>query len=213
MSNENKRPERRQNQKEPLLDPTTEDSGQLEEKPMRRVTDRFGDQRRKPGALLIEAIRQRIVAKGISAAEAAEECGLGYKYFTALMAGDRSFASLKHDNFRLIARFLRTSVVQVMVWAEAIGLEDFHTEEDIFDLLEASFVKMRKDQKWGALLPPVRIWDEAATEIKIAMVLMYEKLAERTLLEKVKVGRVVDSEEILQGLAGHAAVSKKQEPS
>ena len=145
-----------------------------------------------PGRILIEAIRMEMATRELSVAQAAEACGLGYKYFSALMAGDRPFSHLKYENFRPIAKFLHTSVIQVMVWADAIGLEDFHNEDSLPYLLQVSFIKMRNDPHWGILLPSSEIWEHSALEIKIALILMYEKLSGDMLLDKVKVGNVTD---------------------
>ena len=145
-----------------------------------------------PGRILMEAIRMQMASQGLSAAGAANACGLGYKYFAALMAGGRLFGHLKHENFRQIAKFLHTSVIQVMVWADAIGLNDFHVEEDLPYLLQVSYIKMRNDPHWGILLPSNDVWEKSHEDMKIALVLMYEHLVCEVLLEKIKVGPVTD---------------------
>lgn len=146
------------------------------------------------GRLLRDALRYQMCRNICSMSDAAIACGVGYKYFSALMAGDRPFSHLKHEKYRLIALFLKTSVVQVMVWADAISLEDFHAEEDRGLLLEASYIKMRHDQNWGVLLPRREVWDQADPSMKIALVRMYEALAGRALLDKVKAGPLEDDE-------------------
>lgn len=147
---------------------------------------------RQAGKILIEAIRLEMAARQISAAKAAEECGLGYKYFSALMTGGRLFAHLKHEHFSPIAKFLRTSVIQIMVWAGLIGLEDFHNNDSLPYLLQVSYIKMRNDPHWGMLLPSNDIWEAAPIEMKIPLILMYEKLVGDVLLDKVNVGPVID---------------------
>lgn len=145
------------------------------------------------GGVLIEALRHRGVELGMSTAEIAEQLGLSYSYYSALITGRRPIPSIRSETFRAAAAFLRTSVVQVLIWAEAISLLDFHYADTLADSLDVSFAKMHRDPEWGAVVPPLPIWNETPVQSKLAIVLLYERLANKRLLERANAGPIVDS--------------------
>jgi len=144
------------------------------------------------GAVLIEAIQKRSVELSMSLAETASILQVSYTYFSALASGRRPISQIKRPVFERIAEFLRVPFVQVLIWAEVVSVEDFVYKETLEQDLDVSYAKMLHDSHWGGIVPDRETWAGTPLRSKLAIVLMYEKIADKRLLEKVKVGKILD---------------------
>lgn len=156
------------------------------------VADVHEEGKKIVGAVLIEAIQKRGIELRLNNSEAATQLGISYTYFSALLTGRRPISQLHRDVLKRIAAFLRVPLVQVLIWAEVISIEDFSYHETLEEELEVSYAKMVRDPHWGGIVPVREVWETTPVEARLAIILLYEKIAEKRLLEKVKVGRIVD---------------------
>ena len=140
---------------------------------------------KKAGDVLREYIRVRAAEQNLSMQEVANTVGMSYIYLTSLLSRTRSFHGLNIDLKRAIGKFLGVPLVQVLIMAEELSIEDFVYEMTRDDRLKLSLKKMRLDPAYASISVSDEAWDATPDEVKICVALLYERVCNDKILEKV----------------------------
>lgn len=143
------------------------------------------------GAALVEAIEAECKTQGIEPRELFSRFEMQPSYWTAILSRNRSIQAVHRTRLEQMANFLGKSMIEVMSLAELVEPGDFVVRATIEDQLNAAYIKFKTDPMWAALAPKPESWDIAPRDVKVAFVLLYERLFGEELLTKSKIHTTV----------------------
>lgn len=130
------------------------------------------------------AIRRRATKTGTKIAELALMIGLSPSYFTSMLGPRGNWSALNRHHYDVIASFLGIPYINVLMLAGVVVSDDFFMPSDLDSSLEKVYSAMTEDPAWCGLAPTKDEWSAESTKMKILIALMYEKLTEKTLMQK-----------------------------
>jgi hypothetical protein len=150
------------------------------------------------GTALVQAIEAEAERRGLDPKDLGEVFELQPSYWGAILQRNRSCQGLAKRRLQKVADFLNSSVINVMSLAELVEPQDFVITSTIDDQLNAGYTKFSSDPQWLAIAPSPEAWDNTPREVKVAFILVYERLFGEQLIAKLKVvSTVVEHEEPL----------------
>lgn len=102
------------------------------------------------------------------------------------MRGARRFPSDVETRKRLVS-VLGVPGLQVAIWCELLNLDDFIVTQNFESNAKAALQAMRADPAVSCLTPSDDVWDQTPTHARIALILMYQTLTQKPLLDLSKV--------------------------
>jgi len=143
------------------------------------------------GAALVEAIEAECKTQGIEPRDLFIRFEMQPSYWNAILSRNRSIQAVHRTRLQHMANFLGRSMIEVMSLAELVEPGDFVVRATIEDQLNAAYIKFKNDPMWAALAPKPENWDIAPRDVKVAFVLLYERLFGEELLTKSKIHTTV----------------------
>lgn len=139
------------------------------------------------GIALVQAIEAEAAARGLDPKDLGERFELQPSYWAAILQRNRSCQGLARRRLQHIADFLNSSLINVMSLAELVQPQDFVITSTIDDQLNAAYLKFKSDPQWLSIAPSPEAWDQTPREVKVAFVLVYERLFGEQLIAKLAV--------------------------
>ncbi len=155
------------------------------------------------GAALIRAILDKCSRDGLDIKEVVTtQFDITPIYFDALKANRRPVHRLDESKLERIADWLGVSKGQVYMLAGILKAEDFYLYDDTNYHLNRIFREISSDPLWMGLAPSLEEWERLSVNTRIIFVHMYEQLAMKKLLQRVKE----------DDLPGAASSSREEKP-
>jgi transcriptional regulator with XRE-family HTH domain len=140
--------------------------------------------RRKRSALLLfSELEQKARQEGLLIGHLARKLGLSYSYYAALKSGQEPLAKASWEFLRACARYLDTSLIQVMLLGDMLNLEDFLPRTRLKEFLDLALLKIRADPELRTLAPTLKDWGLTPDAVKLRFILLYDKCYAQTLLQ------------------------------
>jgi len=139
------------------------------------------------GIALVQAIETEAERRGLDPKELGEVFELQPSYWAAILQRNRSCQGLARRRLQRIAEFLNSSLINVMSLAELVEPQDFVITSTIDDQLNAGYLKFKSDPQWLSIAPSPETWDRTPREVKVAFILVYERLFGEQLIAKLDV--------------------------
>jgi len=153
-------------------------------------TDFYGSQEvdlSQPGANLIRAIEQAVVARGIYNRDAAKEIGITPTELSRLKHGHYEVANLSRERIQNIANFLNIPVLATMLLAGQIEPADFYqnsqSDEFIHGQVERATQFILNDPDWGAVAPKALYDKDVGVDVKLYLIWAYEQATGLVLIK------------------------------
>lgn len=144
------------------------------------------------GAPLIRALYDQAEQRGEWTNEIADHIGLSPSYFSSIAGGMRPVGALNRATLQKCADYLAVPLVQVYVLAEHLGPEAFLSKETVDTHLDRGFRMIREDSDWSMVAPKESEWKELPFSAKVLIVLLYQRLTGRQIIESIKVHEYTD---------------------
>lgn len=169
------------------------------------------------GIALVQAIETEAERRGLDPKELGERFELQPSYWAAILQRNRSCQGLARRRLQHIAEFLNSSLINVMSLAELVEPQDFVITSTIDDQINAAYLKFKSDPQWLSIAPSPEAWDRTPRDVKVAFILVYERLFGEQLIAKLKVVATVlqheDPEPIAPVKGASAAATTTQKKS
>lgn len=151
----------------------------------------------RKGSALTRAMLERAEDLNMDRYELADATGMTYSYLTLILNGSREVGKISHDRLRDIGKFLGVPFTQVLMLAEIVTPEDFVVEQEhsVEEQLESVYEAMSRHPDWRGLVPPYRVWASMDKQAQVAMGLMFQRVANETLLDLTPIIEVTEEGE------------------
>jgi len=125
-------------------------------------------------ARLFELIEERARAEKVPVTRVTrEELGIGFSYYAALKSGAGNIGN-SMEFLRRCAAYLERPLLQVLMYAGVVGIEDVATRLELKHYVDLGYFKISKDEDLGAAVPGLKEWEETPLAVKVLLVLVYE---------------------------------------
>lgn len=155
--------------------------------PTEEASGKRGPRPPVPGHRLIDLVRRRLAAHGEDDRKAADILGITPVYWNSISSGHRSFSSLPKEKMAKLAKFLDLPLAELDVLSDRLAPEDFLRHSTLEEELDASLEKMRAHPSWKTMAPDANSWNATPLRSKIAMMLLFEQVAQEQLLRRVEI--------------------------
>ncbi|MDD5471488.1 MAG: hypothetical protein PHP05_06195 [Sideroxydans sp.] len=135
---------------------------------------------------IVKAIDEFMARNAITVKDLSTRLDIPYSTLTSALRGARPFPSDAETRKR-IASVLGVPGLQVAIWCELLSLDDFIVTQNFESNSLAALQSMRADPAVAYFIPSDAIWAQMPTHGKIALILMYQTLTQKRLLEVSKV--------------------------
>lgn len=141
-----------------------------------------------PGAALIEDLLREADKRGINRHQLAAELSITPPYLLALSSGARPISGLSEEKQRIMANFLKCSLIQLKMRAEILLPEDFLSDHEfsVNEQLNKVIAIMREHPDWCNVAPTEDEWNSLSQNTKIGFGLLCERELGRELLQKAQ---------------------------
>ena len=134
---------------------------------------------------MIDLVRRRLAALGEDDRKAADILGITPVYWNSISSGHRSFSSLPKEKMAKLAKFLDLPLAELDVLSDRLAPEDFLRHSTLEEELDASLERV--DPSWKTMAPDANSWNATPLRSKIAMMLLFEQVAQEQLLRRVEI--------------------------
>ncbi|MBN8745501.1 MAG: hypothetical protein J0I24_14545 [Thiomonas arsenitoxydans] len=135
---------------------------------------------------IVSVLRRFAAEKRIDLQTLSARLDIPYSTLTSALRGTRPFPSDLETRKR-IASVLGVTGLQVAIWCELLGLDDFIVTQNFESNALAALQAMRADPVVAHIAPSDDAWEQMPQHAKIALILMYQALTNKRLLEVSKV--------------------------
>lgn len=135
---------------------------------------------------IVKAIDEFMARNAITVKELSVRLDIPYSTLTSALRGARPFPSDAETRKRL-ASVLGVPGLQIAIWCELLSLDDFIVTQNFETNAKAALQAMRADPAVSYFTPSDDVWEKTPAHAKVALILMYQTLTQKRLLDLSKV--------------------------
>ncbi len=123
-------------------------------------------------AAQIQAHGERL---GMTPQDVCNALNITRSYFNVFRRGSPKGVEPSREILRRSAEFLGVSVVQAFMLAGILTPQDFYLHSTLEGSLDKALSRMRADDEWVSYLPTQKQWKEIPLNVRVGIVLLYER--------------------------------------
>ena len=136
---------------------------------------------RLKGSLVVDAIRERMEALGLTLGALSDTLELSKPYLSFLLSGQRPTAAVSVPKLRAVARFLDLSKLTVLQLAEIFTSEDLFPSGSAITALDNALDLMGLDATLAHNLPGIEVWSQTSEPGRRLATILYHRARLRAL--------------------------------